>query len=288
MANFKSIVSAQWLQENLTNPDVVIIDCRFRLVEPNWGYEQYLKGHIPGAYYVNLDQDLSGSIQEHGGRHPLPNPKSLGSKLEQTGIIKGKTMVVAYDDCCFAFAARFWWLLRYYGHDQVALLDGGWNEWLNMGFSTSDSIPEQKTGSFQPQINLDWIIDINTLKQRKDLPSVVLVDSREGDRYRGEREPLDPIAGHIPGAVNLFWQQITDAQGKIQSLSIQQQLWQPYLDKEEIIVYCGSGVTACVNILSLEMLGIKDYKLYPGGWSDWCSYEKKTFYLTKNGSSLNS
>jgi thiosulfate/3-mercaptopyruvate sulfurtransferase len=272
MTNLKSIVSAQWLQENLTNPDVVVIDCRFRLQDPSWGVEQYLNSHIPGAYYLNLDQDFSSLVQQHGGRHPLPNPNSFAKKLEELGIIKGKTMVIAYDDSRFAFSARLWWLLRYYGHEPVALLDEGWNGWLNNNYPTSYLIPELKTGSFQPEINPNWTIDIETLKQRKDLPSVVLVDCREEDRYRGEREPIDPVAGHIPGAVNLFWQNITDSQGKLQPLSVLQQLWQPYQSAEELIFYCGSGVTACVGIFALEILGIKNYKLYPGGWSDWCSY----------------
>jgi thiosulfate/3-mercaptopyruvate sulfurtransferase len=276
MTNYQGIVSAQWLQANLTNPEVKIIDCRFRLQDSHWGYQQYLQSHIPGAYYLDLDRNLSSPVRQHGGRHPLPDPQVLARKLANVGIIAGKTMVVAYDDSRFAFAARLWWLLRYLGHDKAALLNGGWHGWRENNYPTTDIVPPSEPGSFPPEIATDWIVDLETVKQRKDLLSVVLVDAREGDRYRGEREPIDPIAGHIPGAVNLFWQEFTDSQSNIQPLSKQQQLWQPYQNAEEIILYCGSGVTACVNLFSLEMVKRKGCKLYPGGWSDWCSYLNKT------------
>ena len=276
MTNYQGMVSAQWLRANLAKRDVKIIDCRFRLQDSSWGYQQYLQSHVPGAYYLDLDRDLSSPVRQHGGRHPLPDPHLLAGKLANLGIIAGKTMVVAYDDSRFAFAARLWWLLRYLGHEKVALLDGGWHNWRENNYPTTDIVPPSEKGFFQPEIAPDSIADLETVKQRKDLPSVVLVDARSGDRYRGEREPLDPIAGHIPGAVNLFWQQLIDSLGKIKPLSQQRQLWQPYQNAEEIIVYCGSGVSACVNLFSLKMLKFKVCKLYPGGWSDWCSYLKKT------------
>lgn len=276
MTNYQGIVSAQWLQDNLARGEVIIIDCRFRLQDPAWGYQQYLQSHIPGAYYLDLNRDLSSSVKQHGGRHPLPEFDLFAHKLASMGIIAGKTMVVAYDDSRFAFAARLWWLLRYLGHEKVALLNGGWSSWRENNYPTTDIVPPSIPGFFQPKIATDWVVDIETVKQRKDLSSVVLVDARSGDRYRGEREPIDPIAGHIPGAVNLFWQDLSDSQNNIQPLKQQQQLWQPYQNAEEIIVYCGSGVTACVNLFSLEMLKFNNCKLYPGGWSDWCSYLTKT------------
>lgn len=272
MTNYQSVVSAQWLQDNLTNPDVKIIDCRFRLQNPDWGNQEYLKNHIPEAYYLDLNKDLSSAVQKHGGRHPLPDFDLFASKLEKIGIIKNKTRVIVYDDSRFAFAARLWWLLRYLGHKEVALLDGGWNGWVNNNLQTTDIIPKEDQGSFQPEIASDWIVNIDTVKQRKDLSSVILLDAREEKRYAGEEEPIDPVAGHIPGAINVFWQKITDSEGYLIPLDMQKQIWQPLEKAEEIIVYCGSGVTACVDIFSLEMVGIKNYKLYPGGWSDWCSY----------------
>jgi thiosulfate/3-mercaptopyruvate sulfurtransferase len=272
MKKIQCVVSPQWLGERLNDPQVVVVDCRFQLANPEWGHQQYLASHVPGAYYLDLEKDLSAPIEKHGGRHPLPDPDLLARKLANIGIASGETLVVAYDDSRFAFAARLWWLLRYLGHDRVALLDGGWQGWIAGGYPVSDAIPAPKSGNFTPNPQPDWIVDIETLRARKDSPLVVLLDSRDGDRYRGEREPIDPIAGHIPGAVNSPWQLVSNEQGSLQPLAVQQQLWADYQQADEIIVYCGSGVTACVNLFSMELVGIRKAKLYPGGWSDWCSY----------------
>ncbi|MGK7917770.1 MAG: sulfurtransferase [Prochloraceae cyanobacterium] len=272
MNEIKNVVSQQWLYQQLNNPQVVILDCRFQLKDPTWGYQQYLNSHIPGAYYLNLDQDLSSPVKEHGGRHPLPQPELLAEKLAAMGILKDGTLVVAYDDSRFAFAARLWWLLRYLGHERVALLDGGWSSWKSAGYLVEDNLPVAKQGEFVPQPRVDWIVDIEKVKSRKDLPEVVLVDSRDSDRYWGETEPIDPIAGHIHGAVNSPWKEVSDQDGYLRPPQAQQQLWADYQQAREIILYCGSGVTACVNLFSLELIGINNAKLYPGGWSDWCSY----------------
>ncbi len=272
MSNVNFVISSEWLDGQISNPNLVIIDCRFRLGDANWGYEQYLTSHVPGAYYLNLDQDLSSPVTAHGGRHPLPDASLFAKKLESMGIKLGETLVIAYDDLRFAFAARFWWLLRYFGHEQVAVLNGGWTGWQAQGYPVDNVIPEAKSGDFVPKVHHDWIVDIETLKQRKDLSDVIVIDSRDSDRYRGEREPIDPIAGHISGAVNSPWKRVTNEEGYILPEGEQQVLWADFNESEEIIVYCGSGVTACVNLLSLESMGIKKAKLYPGGWSDWCSY----------------
>ena len=271
-------VTCEWLaghlksSVNLNDSKLVIIDCRFQLIDPTWGYKQYRLSHIPGAYYLDLDRDLSSPVQSRGGRHPLPEIEPFACKLADLGIIKDETLVVAYDDSRLAFAARLWWLLRYLGHERVAVLDGGWKAWQSGGYPTSEVIPQPRSGSFDPQPRTDWIVDLETVKTRKDLPSVVLIDSRDSDRYAGIREPIDPIAGHIPGAINSPWQQVTDESSYLRPLQEHQELWADYQQAEEIIVYCGSGVTACVNLFSLKLAGIKQVKLYPGGWSDWCSY----------------
>lgn len=273
MTEFLPIVSPQWLQSQLSKPEVVIVDCRFSLKNPQFGYQAYLEGHIPSAHYLHLEQDLSSEVKIHGGRHPLPANECLANKLVELGIEQGKTLVVAYDDSRFAFASRLWWLLRYLGHEQVALLDGGWNSWQNLGYQISTKQPaSNQTGNFTAKPQLTWVVDRETLKLRKDLPGVVLIDSRSPERYRGEREPIDPIAGHIPGAVNSPWQVITDVNGNLRSLAVQRQIWSKYAEAEEIILYCGSGVTACVNLFSLNLVGHHQTKLYIGGWSDWCSY----------------
>lgn len=272
MSTLSAIVTCEWLASQLTHPQVVIIDCRFRLGQSDWGYQAYQSSHIPGAYYLNLDQDLSSPVAIHGGRHPLPDENSFAQKLATMGVIFGETLVVAYDDLRFAFAARLWWLLRYLGHEKVALLDGGWNAWQQQGYPLSDQLPPPRLGKFDPLPHRDWIIDLEGVKSHRELPSVILIDSRDSDRYRGEHEPIDPIAGHIQGAVNSPWKQVTDDQGYLFPLTTQQTLWQDYQKAEKIIVYCGSGVTACVNLFSMALVGIPTAKLYPGGWSDWCSY----------------
>ena len=265
-------VDRDWLKLQLDNSQVVIVDCRFQLADPNWGEEAYKQSHIQGAYYLNLDRDLSGAVQQHGGRHPLPDPNLLAQKLTRMGIVKNETLVVAYDDSRFAFASRLWWLLRYMGHNSVVLLDGGWNEWVKHNYPIDSDIPTEKLGSFNPQPNVDWLVDIDTVKSARNNDEITIVDSRDRDRYLGQREPIDPIAGSIPGAVNSPWKQVSNELGYLQPLESQQQLWSDYRQAEEIIVYCGSGVTACVNLLSLNMAGFENTKLYAGGWSDWCSY----------------
>jgi len=265
-------VDSKWLVNQLDNPEVVIIDCRFQLADPSWGETAYQASHIPGAHYLNLDRDLSSEVKQHGGRHPLPDLELLAKKFTELGIIKNKTLVVAYDNSHFAFASRLWWLLRYLGHDQVVVLDGGWDGWLKDGHPISDAIPQSTSGDFTASVQPDWLVDIETVKVAAQDDNYVVVDSRDRDRYEGIREPIDPVAGSIPGAVNSPWKQISDSSGYLITKEQQKQLWQDYHQAEEIIIYCGSGVTACVNLFSLDFLGIKNTKLYPGGWSDWCSY----------------
>ncbi|MFM7602397.1 MAG: sulfurtransferase [Pseudanabaena sp.] len=269
-SNNRHVVSAAWLNTHLYDPQLVIVDCRFSLTNPELGLNQYQESHIEGAYFLDLNSDLSSSVQKHGGRHPLPDIDQLAAKLSQIGITSNETMIVVYDDSRFAFAARLWWLLRYMGHEHVAVLDGGFAGWQAQNYKTNSAIPLVRTGKFIPNIQPELAVDIETVKLRKDLPEVVLIDSREGDRYRGEREPIDPIAGHIEGAVNYPWMEVTNEQGFV--IENQGDRWQKVKNAQEAIVYCGSGVTACVNLLSLKLAGIGTGKLYAGSWSDWCSY----------------
>jgi len=273
MTDTPFVMTASRLLEHLNDPQVVIVDCRFSLANPQLGQEQYAISHIPGAFYLDLNQDLSSPVQQHGGRHPLPDPIELANKLGAIGVYSQKTLVVAYDDSRCAFASRLWWLLRYLGHEQVAVLDGGFAGWQKAGYPVTDVVPQAEPAEFIPQRQPSLLVDIDYIKQQKDLPGVILVDSREPERYRGDREPIDKIAGHIPGAVNYPWQEVTDAVGYLQPISEQCDRWAQIQPNTEILVYCGSGVTACVNLLSLEITGIKGGKLYAGSWSDWISYE---------------
>lgn len=270
------VVEPSWLAAHLGQPQLVVVDCRFSLANPQQGQQQYLAGHIPGAVYLDLNQDLSSPVQAHGGRHPLPDVQQFAAKLSALGIHSeppaSQTWVVAYDDSRFAFAARLWWLLNYLGHSQVAVLNGGLAGWQAAGYPLSPTVPSPEFGHFVPRPRPHWTAEIEAVRQRKDQPGTLLIDSRSPERYRGEQEPIDPIAGSIPGAANYFWQAVTDDQGRLRSPAELQQHWQAAAEAEEVIVYCGSGVTACVNLLSQVVAGLPMQQLYVGGWSDWCSY----------------
>jgi thiosulfate/3-mercaptopyruvate sulfurtransferase len=265
------VVSPQWLSENRQSTAITLVDCRFSLADPLLGQQQYKESHILGAYYLDLNQDLSSSAQTHGGRHPLPDSSVLADKLARMGVTT-ETLLIAYDDSRFAFASRLWWLLKYMGHERAAVLDGGFAAYKALGLPTTSDIPAERAGAFVPQIKPDWVVDIHGVKQRQQQANVTLVDSREDDRYRGEREPIDPVAGHIPGALNYPWQQVTDDSGRLRSPSELKHHWADVSDAEEIVVYCGSGVTACVNLLALAAADLPIGRLYAGSWSDWCSY----------------
>lgn len=270
MTHLDNVVSPQWLHEHLNDAQVVIVDCRFALSAPQQGRDQYQTGHIPGAFYLDLNEDLSSPVKTHGGRHPLPEVHQLAAKLSQMGINQD-TLVVTYDDSQFAFASRLWWLLRYMGHEHAAVLDGGFAAY-QANYPVTAIVPESVPGNFtaMPQANL--VVDIQAVKMRKDQAGVVVVDSRAYERYLGNHEPIDPVAGHIPGAVNYPWQLITNEQGFALPHSDLQTHYADLSNASEVIVYCGSGVTACVNLLALEIAGLKRSKLYAGSWSDWCSY----------------
>ncbi len=267
------VVSNKWLFENLNHPDIAIFDCRFSLANPQEGKQQYQTSHIPGSYYLDLNQNLSSRVQKHGGRHPLPNIEEFADKLSSMGVNFGQTFVIAYDDSRLAFASRLWWLLRYFGHDKVAVLDGGFSGWLASDYPVTDMLPALRNGKFTPQLQTHMIVDRETVKNSQDSSQTALIDSRENDRYQGIKEPIDKIAGHIKGAINYPWKEVTDANGYILPQQQQNKRWSQLENNQEIIVYCVSGVTACVNLLSLELAGIHKGKLYPGSWSDWISYE---------------
>ena len=284
MQNGSSLVDVPWLQAHLfeghtlqehsEESNLVVVDTRFSLATPQQGRQQYDAGHIPTAIYLDLDQDLSGPVQTHGGRHPLPSWDVFIAKLSQIGIQSNPpTQVVIYDNSRFAFAARLWWMLRYLGHTQVAILDGGIKAWERAGLPLETEEPDShQPGEFIPAPQPHRIVDIDTVRQRQNLPGTVLIDSRSPERYRGEVEPIDPVAGSIPGATNAFWQQTTTEGGYLKDRSVLAKQWQSLNPDNEVVFYCGSGVTACVNLFSLVTMGHRMYQLYPGGWSDWCSY----------------
>lgn len=246
----------------------LVFDCRFNLANADEGYAAYRQGHIPGAYYLHLEKDLSGSLSRHGGRHPLPDPQTLARRLRSSGLLPGQPVVV-YDDQQMAYAARARWLLRYLGHQEVWVLDGGYKAWLASGGVPDRREPPPRMGRFEPNPTSDWTCEYQEVKTLTG--SGCLIDSRAPSRYAGLEEPLDPIAGHIPGAMKYFWQEVVDEQGFFRPVSWHREHWSKWADTN-IVVYCGSGVTACVNLMSLEAAGI-NARLYSGSWSDWCSYQ---------------
>lgn len=263
------LVNVAWLQANYQAPNVVVVDCRFALKDPHQGRQAYQQGHIPGAFYLDLEEDLSRPKQRHGGRHPLPNLDQLVAKLETLGISSTATAVVAYDSTKGAFAARLWWLLRYLGHDNVSVLDGGLPAWQLAQLPLSVDAPAApQPAQFSPRIQPDWVVSREQVQSGNPV-----IDARSPERFRGEQEPIDPVAGSIPGAMNIFWQNNLDNQGYFKPRAQLEQVWAEVPKQGKPIFYCGSGVTACVNALAQVLLEKPMPTLYVGGWSDWCSYD---------------
>lgn len=266
------MIQPRELVAKLEQPGLVVLDCRFSLADTAAGERDYRAGHIPGAHYLHLDRDLSAPKARHGGRHPLPGPEAFTQAMNRVGVCSNPpSQVVIYDDQQLAFAARLWWLLRYMGHDGVELLAGGWRAWTEAGLPVSQDLPAEGRGVFSAAPRSHWLADVNEVKTAPQRDDMALVDAREPARYRGEMEPIDPIAGHIPGAVNRPWQDQVDSAGLRSSEALREQ-WGDLLQKEDLVVYCGSGVSACVDLLALAQLGREDARLYPGSWSDWCSW----------------
>ncbi|WP_310228187.1 sulfurtransferase [Brevibacillus nitrificans] len=265
----QALVSPQWLHEHLHDDQIVIVDCRFNLSLAEAGSESFEQDHIPGALYFHLNRDLSGPKAEHGGRHPLPDPETFASFLSQNGIDE-QTTVIAYDDQEMAMAGRLWWLLRYLGHDKTAVLNGGYAAWKNAGYAVTSEVRTPTPRTFTPHVRSEMLVDIKGVRERH--PETILLDSRAGERYRGEVEPLDPKAGHIPGARHFFYKDNLGSDMTMLPVDKLQERVAPFAD-QDVIVYCGSGVTACTNLLALHAAGRTDVKLYAGSWSDWSSYD---------------
>lgn len=270
------IVSPKWLLARLYEPELVIVDCRFELGKPLAGREAYQASHIPGAIYLDLEEDLSAPVGVHGGRHPLPAPEDLAARLGRAGI-GNNSLVVAYDDQGGMNAARLWWLLRWLGHDNVVVMDQGFSAWVAGGFPVTDAQRVIIPAAFIPHVRPEMLADVDEVRRKLGDPGVLLVDSRDASRYAGEHEPIDAKAGHIPGAIQRFWKDVLDEHGVWKPEPALREQLAPVTaaleDGREVIVYCGSGVSACPNLLALHRLGYSNARLYAGSWSDWISYE---------------
>jgi thiosulfate/3-mercaptopyruvate sulfurtransferase len=262
------VISPAELARQLEQPELRIVDCRASLQDPAAGREAYRQGHLPGARFADLLQDLSGPVVPgKTGRHPLPPIDAFVGRVRSWGI-GAASQVVVYDDAAGAFASRLWWMLRWLGHDAVAVLDGGFPAWLAEGYATTTQVPMGAVGDFSPRSHFDWLVQARDLLQSS---ARKLFDARAPERFRGDVEPIDPVAGHIPGAVNLpFADNLRDGRF-LPSAELRERLERALGDTapEDAVVYCGSGVTACHDVLAFAHAGLPLPRLYAGSWSEW-------------------
>lgn len=271
-ASYTTLIGADELAANLGERDWRVFDCRHDLADPEFGRRAYGASHLPGAHFLHLDEDLSSPLDGRNGRHPLPDPARLVARLSACGV-SNQTQVVAYDDSGGMFAARLWWLMRWLGHHRVAVLDGGLQAWCQAirSLSTDPPVarPDVYAMSLQPgRVTADYV------RQHLGAAQMLLIDARSPDRFRGENETLDPVAGHVPGARNRFFRDNLAADGRFKTGPLLRQEFAAVLggaDPQDVVHMCGSGVTACHNLLAMELAGLHGSRLYAGSWSEWCS-----------------
>ena len=278
---YTSLIDTETLASRLSDPTVAIVDCRFDLKDPAWGEREYAARHVPGAVYASLDADMSGEKTGRNGRHPLPDPAALARAFGRLGIDRS-TQVVAYDQDTGIYASRFWWLLRWLGHDAAAVLDGGFAKWLKEYRPISSGVESRAAGTFAGTPRPGWVVTVDEVAEasrgaglpRAESRGSRLVDARAPERFRGENETIDAVGGHIPGALNHFYKwNLTDENTFRPSSEVRDRLRASIGDvaPERVINYCGSGVTACHNLLAFEHAGLRGAKLFAGSWSEWSS-----------------
>lgn len=262
---YQTIITVETLHAHLNDPDWVIVDCRFQLADVDWGRGAYEAAHVPNAVYAHLDEDLSSAPVTDNGRHPLPSPEALRGTFGKLGI-DGSKQVVTYDQANGMVASRLWWMLRYMGHTAVSVLDGGWQAWEASGYATASGTETNAPTTFVGEPNSDWLVQMADVSAEP-----LLVDSRGAPRYAGEHEPIDAKAGHIPGAVNFHFERNWE-NGRylpVDQIAANMQALLGDTPADEAVFYCGSGVSACVNLLALAHAGLGNGRLYAGSWSEW-------------------
>jgi thiosulfate/3-mercaptopyruvate sulfurtransferase len=251
----------------------VVVDCRYDLTNADWGREQYRAGHIPGAVYASLSHDLAGPPAGGGGRHPLPPREAVEATFGRLGIAPG-IQVVAYDQDVGMFASRLWWMLRYLGHEHAAVLDGGWARWVAEGRAIRRGDERRPPAVFSGRPRDELCVEAAHVAAGLDRPSVLLVDARAPERFEGQVEPIDRVAGHIPGALNRHYRENVSTDGLMLPPAVLREQFEQLLSgrpADDVVMYCGSGVSACHNLLAMEHAGLRGARLYPGSWSEWSS-----------------
>ena len=271
--NYTTLISPALLAENLENPDCLVVDCRFTLLDPERGQRDYRQGHIPGAVYAHLDKDLSAPVVKgKTGRHPLPTPEEAARLFSRWGV-SPQTQVVAYDDAGGALAAvRVWWMLRWLGHPHVAVLDGGWQHWLAGNFPQRAGEEHRQPHPFIPAPRPEVVVSTEQVDAIRMDTTYRLFDARTAERYHGRNETIDPVAGHIPGALSAPYLDNLDPGGCFLSPEALHRHYQALLGEtapDQAIFYCGSGVTSIHNILAVLHAGMAEPRLYAGSWSEW-------------------
>lgn len=280
---FSNLIQPSELAPHLGDPLWAIVDCRFYLVDPGKGEAEYEEEHLPGAIYAHLDRDLAGPKSGKNGRHPMPSVETLTERFSRFGV-EDQVQVVAYDTSQGQMAARLWWMLRYLGHDAAAVLDGGLQSWKAEGFPLASGRESRPTRSFIAHPR-EWMrIDLDALERERS--HRLLIDARAPERFRGEVEPYDPVKGRIPGARNHPTASSLSADGRFLRPEDLRARFQSILGSrpvESVVSYCGSGVTACHNLLAMDVAGLRGARLYPGSWSEWCADERRPIETGEEG-----
>ena len=270
---YTTLIGTGELARHLGDPDFVVVDCRHNLGDVDCGERVYRASHLPGARFLHIDRDLSGEQTGRNGRHPLPDVETLSAALGRVGIDRSK-QVVAYDRNSGMWASRLWWLLQWLGHDAVAVLDGGLDKWIAEGRSVTAAVPAVRAAHFVPDAARPVVSSDDILRRLEDPASngLMIIDARAPERFRGDIEPLDPVAGHIPGAINRPYAANLTAQGTFKPAELLRAEFAAQLGTvppDTVVHQCGSGVTACHNILAMAVAGLPGSRLYPGSWSEW-------------------
>lgn len=272
---YTTILPPQTLYEHLDDPRWIVLDCRFNLADTQEGRREYEAGHLRGAFYADLERDLSGARSGSNGRHPFPDPALFAALLEGFGT-RDETQIVAYDDGGDMFAARLWFLCRWIGHDAAAVLDGGLRGWQDAGYrTTAESSVARARGSVTVHLRPELTVDADRVLAQLESRELCIVDARTVERFRGDVEPIDRKAGHIPGARNRCFKEDYDEGGRFKSPEILRAEFSRYGSPERIVHQCGSGVSAAVNALAMEIAGLHGTRIYPGSWSEWCSSDER-------------